>query len=131
VKKFDKINKYMEGNKGKPIQEKVLIDFLPANKFLYHTGKSYAYETIVHFFESNEIILKNFYRARKCNEACTGCGKNDWFIWRNEFMYYDTLNHCLISTEDDEELEDAPELEEIDFAVHVCPECGAWFTVIA
>ena len=45
-------------------------------------------------------------------------------------MYYDTLNKCFIKTEDDEELETSPELEEIDFAVYVCHECGAWSTCI-
>ena len=31
---------------------------------------------------------------------------------------------------DDEELEDSPELEQIDFAVYICSECGAWSTII-
>ncbi len=64
-------------------------------------------------------------------KKCTVCAKNDWLVWRNDFMYYDTLNKCLINVEDDEELEDSPELEQIDFAVYVCPECGTWSTVIS
>ena len=131
MKKFDKINKYMNGNKSKPIERVSSIDFLPVSKFLYHADKSYDHETIIKFFTTNNIILKKFYSARECDKECTGCGKNDWLTWQNEFMYYDTLNNCFINTEDDEELETSPELEEIDFAVHVCSECGAWSTLIS
>ena len=130
MKNFEKINKHMNANKTKPINKKSTIDFLPISKFLHHTDKSYDYEVIVKFFAKNNITLKDFYSVSKGNEKCTVCAKNDWLVWRNDFMYYDTLNKCLINVEDDEELEDSPELEQIDFAVHVCPECGAWSTSI-
>jgi len=130
VKKFEQIKKHMDGNKNKTIQEISSIIFLPVSKFLCHNNKSYDHETIMKFFNTNNIILKNFDSIGKGTEKCTVCGKNDWLIWHNEFMYYDTLNNCFITTEDDEELEASPELEEIDFAVHVCRECGAWSTVI-
>ena len=131
MKKFDKINKHMNPNKAKPINKKSTIDFLPASKFLQHTGESYEYEVIVKFFASNHITLNDFYSAGARDEKCIVCGKNDWLVWRNDFMYYDTLNKCLINVADDEELEDSPELEEIDFAVYICPECGAWSTFIS
>lgn len=130
MKKFDQIKKYMDGNKSKPVEKVATIDFLPASKFLYHTDKSYDHETIIKFFSGNNIKLKDFYRVVEGDKACTVCGKNHWLIWRDEFMYYDNLNHCFINTEDDEELEASPELEEIDFAVYICPECGAWSTLI-
>jgi len=131
MKNFEQINKYMNANKTKPINKKSTIDFLPVSKFLHHTDKSYDYEVIVKFFASNNITLKDFYSVSECDEKCTVCAKNDWIVWRNDFMYYDTLNKCLIHVEDDEELEDSPELEQIDFAVYVCSECGAWSTFIS
>lgn len=131
MKKFDQINKHMNANKTKPINKKSTIDFLPVSKFLQHTKKSYDYEVIVKFFANNHITIKDFYSVDACDKKCTVCAKNDWLVWRNDFMYYDTLNKCLISVEDDEELEEAPELEQIDFAVYVCPECGAWSTSIS
>jgi len=73
----------------------------------------------------------NANKTKPINKKCTVCAKNDWLVWRNDFMYYDTLNKCLISVEDDEELEEAPKLEQIDFALYVCPECGAWSTSIS
>ena len=42
-----------------------------------------------------------------------------------------TLKDFKNSNVRDEELEDSPELEQIDFAVYVCPECGTWSTVIS
>lgn len=131
MKKFEQIQKYMDSNKSKPIEETPSIDFLPANKFLYHADKNYAYETIIKFFAANHILLKDFYSIGKVEKDCTGCGKNKWLVWRNEFMYYDTLNKCFINIEDDEELEPSPELEEIDFAVYVCSQCGVWSTSIS
>lgn len=130
MKKFEQINKHMNANKTKPINKKSTIDFLPVSKFLHHTGKNYDYEVIVKFFASNNITIKDFYSVNACDKRCTACAKNDWLVWRNDFMYYDTLNKCLINVEDDEELEDSPELEQIDFTVYVCPECGAWSTSI-
>ncbi|AIF51008.1 hypothetical protein [Pelosinus sp. UFO1] len=130
MKKFEQINKHMNANKTEPINKKSTIDFLPVSKFLHHIGKSYDDEVIVKFFASNNITLKDFYRVGACDEVCV-CGKNDRLVWRNDFMYYDILNKCLINVEDDEELEDSPELEQIDFAVYVCPECGAWSTLIS
>ena len=120
----------MEGNKNTPIQEKVVVNFLPASKFLYHKEKSYDQTSIEKFFQTHKIALKDFYNGGKCDEKCTVCGKNHWLIWQNEFMYYDALNQSFIKTEDDEELEEAPGLEEIDFAVRVCAGCGAWATFI-
>ena len=131
MKKFDQINKHMNANKIKPIKKESIIDFLPVSKFLHHTKKSYDYEVIVKFFSNNNITLKNFDNVRESDEKCAACAKNDWLVWRNDFMYYDTLNKCLINVEDDEELEDSPELEQIDFAVYVCSECGAWSTFIS
>ena len=131
MKKFEQINKHMNTNKIKPINKKTTIDFLPESKFLQHTGKRYDYEVIVKFFASNKITLKDFDSVGACDKKCTACAKNDWLAWRNDFMYYDTLNKCLINVEDDEELEDSPELEQIDFAVYVCPACGAWSTSIS
>lgn len=131
MKKFDNINKHMNANKTKPINKKSTIDFLPASKFIQDTDKKYDYEVIVKFFASNNIALKDFKSASAYDEKCTVCTKSDWLVWRNDFMYYDTLNKCLINVGDDEELEDSPELEEIDFAVYVCRECGAWLTVIS
>jgi hypothetical protein len=130
MKKFEQINKHMTPNKTEPINKKATIDFLPVSKFLYHIGKNYNDEVIVKFFASNNITVKDFYRVGACDKACI-CGKNDWLVWRNDFMYYDILNKCFINVEDDEELEDSPELEQIDFAVYVCPECGAWSTLIS
>ena len=130
MKKFDKINKYMSSNKTKPILKKTTIDFLPVSKFLHHTDKSYDYEAIIKFFASNNITLKNFYSVAAYDEKCTACAQNDWLVWRNDFMYYDTLNKCFINVEDDEELEDSPELEQIDFAIYSCNKCGAWSTSI-
>jgi|GEM_PF-1686540 len=131
MKKFEQINKHMNNNKIKPINKKTTIDFLPVSKFLHHTDKSYDYEVIIKFFASNNITLKDFYSVSECDKKCTVCTKNDWLVWRNDFMYYDTLNKCFINVEDDEELEDSTELEQIDFAVYVCPECGAWSTFIS
>ena len=131
MKKFEQINKHMDANKIKPIQEIIVIDFLPVSKFLYHNNKSYDHKTIVNFFEDNHIILKNFYRGGEFDKECKTCGKKNWLVWQNEFMYYDTRNKCFIKTEDDEELEGSPELEEIDFAVYVCLKCGAWLTDIS
>ncbi|MBP2627517.1 MAG: hypothetical protein H6Q68_2228 [Firmicutes bacterium] len=131
MKKFDQINKHMNTNKIKPINKKSTIDFLSVSKFLHHTDKSYDYEVVVKFFASNNITIKDFYSVGACGEKCTVCAKNDWLAWRNDFMYYDTLNKCLINVEDDEELEDSPDLEQIDFAVYVCTECGAWSTFIS
>ena len=130
MKKFDQINKYMDGNKTVPVQKTTSIDFLPVSKFLYHHHNKYDHGVVIKFFEANNIILKNFYSAGKCDQECTTCGNNDWLVWQNEFMYYDTLNKCFIQTEDDEELEPSSELAEIDFAVHICARCGAWSTFI-
>jgi len=131
MKNFEQINKHMNANKSKPINEKPTINFLLASKFLHHTDKKYDYEIIVELFYSNNITLEDFYNVGACDEKCTTCGKNDWLAWRNDFMYYDTLNKCLINVEDDEELEDSPELEQIDFAIYVCSGCGAWSTSIS
>jgi hypothetical protein len=129
MKKFDKINKYMESNKSAPIQKKIAIDFLPENKFLYHKDKKYDYPMITKFFSTNRITLNAFKNIGKCDKECS-CGKNNWRIWQNDFMYYDILNKCFINVEDDEELEESPEIEEINFAVYVCTGCGAWSTHI-
>ncbi|WP_378957187.1 hypothetical protein [Pelosinus sp. sgz500959] len=131
MKKFEQINKYMNPSKPKPVNKKSTIDFLPVSKFLQHTEKSYDYEVIVKFFASNHITIKDFYSDASYDEKCTVCAKKNWLVWRNDFMYYDTLNKCLINVDDDEELEDSPELEQIDFAVYVCSECGAWSTFIS
>ena len=127
MKKFEQINKHMNPNKTKTIHKKATIDFLPISNFLHSKGKRYDYEVIVNFFATNHITLKDFRNINTYDQNCV-CGKNNWLVWRNDFMYYDTLNKCLINVEDDEELEDSPELEQIDFAVYVCPECGAWLT---
>ena len=130
MKKFEQINQYMDANKSKVIHKKATIDFLPVSKLLDHKDKSYDHKVIVKFFANNNITLEEFNWIGACDEKCTVCGKNDWLVWRNDFMYYDTLNKCLINVEDDEELEDSPELEQIDFAVYICSECGAWSTII-
>jgi len=130
MKNFDQINKHMNANKSKPINKRATIDFLPAGKFLHHTDENYDYEAIVKFFASNNITLKKFNSVSECNKKCTACGKSEWLGWRNDFMYYDKLNKCFINVEDDEELEDSPELEQIEFAVYVCSGCGAWLTSI-
>ena len=131
MKNFEQINKHMNANKTKPINKRLTIDFLPVSKFLHHTDKSYDYEVIVKFFASNNITLKDFHSVSECDEKCTVCAKKEWLVWRNDFMYYDTLNKCLINVEDDEEIEESPELKQIDFAVYVCSECGAWSTFIS
>ena len=131
MKNFEQINKHMNANKTKLINKKSTIDFLPVSKFLHHTDKSYDYEVIVKFFASNNITLKDFHSVSECAEKCTVCAKKEWLVWRNDFMYYDTLNKCLINVEDDEEIEDSPELKQIDFAVYICSECGAWSTFIS
>ncbi len=132
MKKFEQINKHMSPSKTKPIHKTkpTTIDFLPISTSLPGKGKSYDYEVIVKFFIQNHITLKDFKNSNVRDQECI-CGKNNWLVWRNDFMYYDTLNKCLINVDDDEELEDSPELEQIDFAVYVCPECGTWSTVIS
>jgi len=131
MKKFEQINKYMSASNNKPINKKATIDFLPVRNFLGHIGKSYDYEVIVELFAEHHITIKDFHSVGIYDEKCTICGKNDWLVWRNDFMYYDTLNKCFINVEDDEELEDSPDLEEVDFAVYICSECGAWSTVVS
>lgn len=128
MKKFEQINNYMNHNKTKPVHEKRIVDFLPVSKFLQHDKKSYDHKVLEKFFSSNGIALKNFYKEDLGGVTCPICGKKDWLVWRNDFMYYDILNKCLINVEDDEELEESPELEEIDLSVSVCAECGAWST---